>query len=81
MAKCKSCGAEIRWIKMRSGKSMPCNPVGIHYRRQVHGCDNTLVFVTPDGDTVVGQAWEDSELVGYISHLATCPYANKHRKR
>ena len=37
MAKCKSCGAEIRWIKMRSGKSMPCNPVGIHYREGVQG--------------------------------------------
>lgn len=85
MPKCKSCGAEIIWIKMKSGKSMPCNPRGIHYRKQVHGdvgCQGCmLTFVTPDGDVVVGQAWEESELVGYISHFATCPNADKHRKR
>ena len=84
MAKCKSCGAEIRWIKMRSGKSMPCNPVGIHYRRQVHGDKRCLLtLVTHDGNVVVGQACEESEseFVGYVSHFATCPNADRHRKR
>ena len=84
MSKCKSCGAEIVWIKMKSGKSMPCNTRGIHYREQVHG-DKGCMFtlVTPDGNVVVGRACEEneSELVGYVSHFATCPYANRHRKR
>ena len=84
MSKCKSCGAEIIWIKMKSGKSMPCNPRGIHYREQVHGDEECmLTLVTHDGNVVVGQACEEneSELVGYVSHFATCPNANKHRKR
>ena len=25
MAKCKACGAEIKWVKVASGKAMPCN--------------------------------------------------------
>lgn len=81
MAKCKSCGAEIIWVKMRSGKSAPCNPEPIHYRKFVHNIENMLVLVTPEGDVTPGEACEDSDLFGYISHFATCPYANKHRKR
>lgn len=81
MAKCKSCGAEIRWIKMRSGKSMPCNPVGIRYREGVQGDGCVLTLVTPDGDVTTGQPYEKAELIGYISHFATCPFANQHRRR
>jgi len=25
MAKCKACGAEIKWVNVASGKAMPCN--------------------------------------------------------
>lgn len=84
MSKCKSCGSEIIWVKMKSGKSMPCNPRGIHYREQVHGDEGCMLkLVTPDGNVVVGQACEEneSELVGYVSHFATCPNADRHRKR
>ena len=81
MAKCKSCGAEIIWIKMRSGKSAPYNPEPIHYRKFVHNIENMLVLVTPEGDVTPGEACEDSDLFGYISHFATCPNANRHRKR
>ena len=66
---------------MRSGKSAPCNPEPIHYRKMVHGIENMLILVTPEGDVTPGQAWEDSDLFGYISHFATCPYADRHRKR
>ena len=31
MSRCKSCGAEIRWIKMSSGKSMPVDPDQVPY--------------------------------------------------
>ena len=75
MSKCKSCGAEIVWIKMKSGKSMPCNPRGIHYREQVHGDEGCmLTLVTPDGNVVVGQACEENEsellVMFLISRLA-----------
>jgi hypothetical protein len=84
MSKCKSCGSEIIWIKMKSGKSMPCNPRGIHYRKQVHGDKGCmLTLVTSDGNVVVGQVCDEdeSELFGYVSHFATCPNADRHRKR
>ena len=57
MSRCKSCNKEIIWIKMKSGKAMPCDM-------------DKVIVVTEDGDTVTG----------YISHFATCPNANQHRK-
>ena len=41
MAKCKSCGADIVWLKTVNGKNMPCNT------------EKTTV-VTEDGKTIVG---------------------------
>ncbi|MBT8453900.1 MAG: hypothetical protein KJO40_18205 [Deltaproteobacteria bacterium] len=41
MARCKSCGAEIRWIKTTAGNPMPCN-------------QEQQTFVTPDGQTLRG---------------------------
>ena len=41
MAKCKSCGADIIWIEMQSGKKMPCNP-------------EKTTIVTVDGKTITG---------------------------
>ena len=32
MSKCKSCGAEIIWIKTKNGKNMPCDAKPISYR-------------------------------------------------
>lgn len=41
MSRCKSCNREIVWIKMKSGKAMPCDP-------------DKVVVVTEDGETVTG---------------------------
>ena len=41
MAKCKSCGADIIWIEMQSGKKMPCN-------------SEKTTIVTEDGKTITG---------------------------
>lgn len=29
MAQCRSCQAEIRWVKQKSGKMMPVNPTAV----------------------------------------------------
>jgi hypothetical protein len=42
MAKCKSCGAEIVWIKTIAGNPMPCDPA-------------EQTFVTNDGQTLKGR--------------------------
>lgn len=81
MSKCKSCGAEIIWIKTPAGKAMPCNPQKISYRTLVPGTKGSLTLVRPDGRIASGEYDPGSELYGYESHFATCPAAAKHRKR
>lgn len=81
MAKCKSCGAEIIWITMKSGKKMPCDAKPITYRTLVPGTKGGLTLVTPDGRVASGVFDPGSDQVGYTSHFATCPNAAQHRKR
>ena len=81
MAKCKSCGADFIWIKMQSGKSMPCDADQITYWEKKNG---TKVIVTPNGEVIHAETEGDLNTatgVGYISHFATCPNANQHRRR
>ena len=76
-SRCKSCGKEIIWIKTVSGKKMPCDAGGILYRPDRNG---ELTLVTREGSTVRATQDKDSELIGYTSHFATCPTANRWRK-
>ena len=80
MSKCKSCGREIIWIRTFSGKKMPCDPEKI----QFHAGEGRDLFVTSGGAVVHGtraEAGEERCHVGYISHFATCPDADKFRRR
>ena len=79
MAKCKSCGAEIIWIRTKSGKSMPVNPEKYIVCER---SDGTGTFVMPDGRVVKGYPCygHENAQYGYVSHFATCPYAAKHRR-
>lgn len=79
MSKCKSCGAEIIWIKTASGKMMPCNPQKISYKNTFPRGNMTLI--TPEGKFVTGTIDLSSDTYGYESHFATCPAASKFRKR
>ena len=81
MSKCKSCGAEIKWITTVNGKSMPVDaePVQFH-----HDPSGTEIFVTDGGAVVRGitaKTGEEGTTTGYNSHFATCPFANQHRRR
>lgn len=79
--KCRSCGRRILWIRMRSGKAMPVDDTIIYYRDDPHGRDR---IVTPDGNVVscVADVMPDESTgFGYVSHFATCPNANSHRRR
>ena len=80
MSYCRSCGAEIRWIKMRSGKSMPVDAA----KRTIKKDGGREVLVTEDGELIRGtfaSLEEGANGVGYISHFSTCPNANQHRRR
>lgn len=79
MSKCKSCGAEIIWIKTRNGKNMPCDAEPVYYLPDPDGKE---VIVT-SGGTVTHGFLSDMRIAetGYRSHFATCPNANQHRRR
>lgn len=73
---CRSCGVRIVWIKTVGGKAMPCNAQPITFQKG--GGPET--FVTPEGKVERGKRDPDGDLTGYISHFATCPYADRHRR-
>lgn len=79
MSICKSCGAEIKWIKMTSGKMMPVDITPVRYLRAP--LLGNLTFITEDGYIDRGFTSYKPDSEGYISHFATCPNASKHRKR
>lgn len=79
MDRCKSCGANLRWIKTKNGKYMPCDAEPIMFAE-----GGASIYITEEGSVVRGTECEkdsDGAKVGYISHFATCPNAGKHRKR
>lgn len=77
MSYCVSCGAEIEWVKTKSGKSMPLDAKPIKY---IAGGKD--VIVTKDGEVISGvRITEYGTETGYVSHFVTCPNANRHRKR
>ena len=81
MSRCRSCGAEIRWIKTKTGKNTPVDAKGVCYIRDPQGKET---FLTLHGEVERGRRVEDDKLhtpKGYISHFSTCPDADDWRKR
>lgn len=81
MAQCKACGAPIVWIAMQSGKSMPCDAAQIAYSADKTGKDTVI---TPNGETLratINPPPEEATGIGYIPHWATCPHANKFKRK
>lgn len=63
---CRTCGAAIEWALTEKGKRIPLNP-GSH--------DNGNLVVGADG-----VARSTDERPARLSHFATCPQADEHRK-
>lgn len=69
MSRCKGCGAEIDWVRMKSGKSMPVDPEPVFVEE-----GGNQVFITDEGDTITGTATESKRgEVAFVPHWATCP--------
>lgn len=82
---CRSCGAEIGFIKTTAGKTMPVDAKSVYFMPDPLA---TEVFVLPDGTVERGRhLTEDTAplngepVIGYVSHFATCPEADKFRKK
>jgi len=81
MSKCRSCGAEIMWIKTVNGKNMPVDAEPVYFHQDPSGAE---IFVTKGGAVVHGitaKPGENDVSTGYNSHFATCPFADQHRRR
>ena len=80
-APCRGCGKEIAFIKTVKGKTMPVDPESVYFIPG--GGPNTYVMM--DGSIQRGREprQEDAEAVriGYRSHFATCPQAERFRRR
>ena len=78
---CRSCGAEIVWMRTENGKAMPLDPGEIALVESPHG---SVLAVAANGKVIRGDVVGDSYEYGYIlariSHFATCPQANQHRR-
>ena len=80
-SKCRSCGAEIIWIKTFSGKKMPVDAAIVNFFPDPEGKE---LFVMENGAVVHGIKALPGEVhyyPGHISHFATCPNADQHRRR
>lgn len=82
---CKACGAEIVWIRMRSGRMMPCDALQVLYTPDPK--NGRLTLISEEGRIVKGNpAPVPIEpgiqcCIGYGSHYATCPAADRFRRK
>ena len=79
VATCGSCGTEIDWALMPSGKR---NPVDHHSAGDPNG---TLAVKRLDDGTLAARVLKDGDQPEQdekrgTSHFATCPDADKHRR-
>ncbi len=76
LGKCSKCGMSIFFVRMKSGKMMPCDPGKRNY---TDGGKERIVLLS---GRVVSGTFTDGEGdgFGYTSHFATCPYAANFRK-
>ena len=75
--KCRACGARILWLKTTKGKNMPVDPGVIRF----HAAGGPETFVTVNGKVERGARSTTGAELGYISHFATCPEADRFRKK
>lgn len=80
MSKCKACGAEIVWIRMQTGRSMPCDEGLVPYKQCENGKDTVI---TQNGEAIRCRLQFEGIPTGLarISHFSTCTQPERFRKR
>lgn len=66
-SRCKTCGAEIVWVVVPSGKSMPLDARA-----------TTQWVIDPEG--AQGGSPRAKPVQARASHFSTCPQADQHRR-
>jgi len=73
---CRSCGRQIIWAATPKGRAIPLDPNPAP--------DGNLELIEVDGTRYARSALSGSNLFDeprYVTHYATCPNADAHRKR
>lgn len=88
-SRCRSCGADIDWVRTRSGKAMPCDPTPIAIIPVSPGLKlraHTVIAGIDDAGNMV-RGIEASEgtpptviVHVRVSHFSSCPEAEQHRR-
>ena len=76
MSKCRSCGAEIEWVELVSGKMHPVDPKLMFGEE----CKAGAVLVTDDGEVMKVTVDNAFQVSGKVSHFASCPESDLWRK-
>ena len=81
MKLCKSCGADIYWIAMASGKAMPVDAKTVFGIPSIESVsDKEEKFITKDGHIISGHRVPVVRRL-YVPHWSTCPNADSHREK
>lgn len=82
MARCRSCGAEVTFVPTRAGKLMPLDP---HPAEDGNVRLDRTVWADPAAVVLAGdeltEVRDRAEEPLYRPHFATCPNADRHRRR
>ena len=79
-ATCKACGAPISWIETPNKKWIPCDEGLVPYKQDSAGPE----AVVTQGGQVIRCRFDYTGFptgMARVPHWATCPDADKHRKR
>jgi hypothetical protein len=78
MGTCRSCGSPVVWIQGKGDTRHICDPTVL--TASPKGSGARVQLVCDDAVIRAGSLDPDGHIVGRISHFATCPDAEKHRK-
>lgn len=73
-ATCKSCGAEIIWALTENGKRIPLDA------EPIAPTPGRFLLSNDDPPVATAITIAKTPLRQYVSHFATCPNADSHRK-
>ena len=76
--KCKGCGADIKFIKTKSGKFIPCDMKPVRITKLG---ESKYMFVLSDGTIVRGFSDPEGWAIGYVPHWSTCPAASDFKRK
>lgn len=73
LSHCRSCGANIYWVKTESGKNMPVDSMPTE--------TGNIIFVSEMAHVIKAGEAVPEDARRYVSHFVTCKNAAHHRRK